>query len=63
MTIGVNFESEKPHALPLPTHRFDACIKRVGLVDKYQTVMFETNRYSVPHGAAFAKVTVKASNT
>jgi transposase len=60
VTIGVNFDSEKPHALPLPTHRFDACIKRAGLVDKYQTVMFETNRYSVPHGAAFAKVTVKA---
>jgi transposase len=60
MTIGENFESEKPHALPLAAHRFDACIKRAGLVDKYQTVMFETNRYSVPHGAAFAKVTLKA---
>jgi len=60
VTIGVNFESEKPHALPLAAHGFDACIKRAGLVDKYQTVMFETNRYSVPHGAAFAKVTIKA---
>jgi transposase len=60
MSIGVNFESEKAAAMALPAHRFDACIKRAGLVDKYQTVMFETNRYSVPHGAAFAKVTVKA---
>jgi transposase len=59
-TIGENFESEKMAAMPMPEHRFDACIKRAGLVDKYQTVMFETNRYSVPHGAAFAKVTVKA---
>jgi len=60
VTIGVNFEAEKPHALPLAAHRFDACIRRAGLVDKYQTVLFETNRYSVPHGAAFAPVTVKA---
>jgi hypothetical protein len=29
-------------------------------VDKYQTVLFQTNRYSVPHTAAFAPVTVKA---
>lgn len=60
LTIGENFESEKASAMSLPMHPFDACIKRAGLVDKYQTVIFETNRYSVPHGAAFAKVTVKA---
>jgi hypothetical protein len=60
LTIGANFELEKSAAMLLPAHRFDACIKRAGLVDKYQTVTFETNRYSVPHGAAFAKVTIKA---
>lgn len=60
LSIGQNFELEKPHALPLPAHRFDPCIKRTGLVDKYQTVMFETNCYSVPRSAAFATVTVKA---
>jgi transposase len=59
-TIGQNFEREKSAAMVLPMHRFDACIQRVGLVDKYQTVMFETNRYSVPHSSAFATVTVKA---
>ena len=59
-TIGQNFELEKTSAMSLPAHRFDACIKRAGLVDKYQTVTFETNRYSVPHTSAFAKVTVKA---
>lgn len=59
-TIGENYELERPAALVLPTYLFDACIRRSGLVDKYQTVMFETNRYSVPHPAAFAKVTVKA---
>jgi transposase len=60
LRIGENFESEKMAAMPLPAHPFDACIRRTGLVDKYQTVMFETNRYSVPHTAAFAMVTVKA---
>lgn len=59
-TIGVNFEAEKLSAIALPAHRFDACIKRSGLADKYQTVLFKTNRYSVPHSAAFARVTVKA---
>lgn len=60
MPIGQNFELEQPAAMSLPSHRFDACIQRVGLVDKYQTVMFETNRYSVPHSCAFARVTLKA---
>lgn len=59
-TIGQNFEVEKSAAMELPSHRFDACIQRSGIIDKYQTVMFETNRYSVPHTAAFAKVTIKA---
>ena len=59
-TIGVNFESEKPAALELAARPFDACIKRTALVDKYQTAMFKTNRYSVPHTSAFAKVTIKA---
>lgn len=59
-TIGENFEVEKNAAMALPAHRFDACIQRSGAIDKYQTVMFETNRYSVPHTVAFAKVTIKA---
>ena len=58
--IGENFERERAAALPLGAHRFDACVKRVGRVDKYQSVIFETNRYSVPHSCAFATVTVKA---
>lgn len=59
-TIGENFEVEKAAAMASPAHRFDACVQRAGVVDKYQTVVFETNRYSVPHTAAFAKVAVKA---
>jgi transposase len=59
-TIGENFELDRAAAMALPEHRFDACVQRSGVVDKYQSVIFETNRYSVPHTAAFAKVTVKA---
>jgi len=59
-SIGENFELEKAGALPLPVHRFDACVQRFGVVvDKYQTVQLDTNHYSVPRGAAFCTVTLK----
>jgi hypothetical protein len=58
--IGENFDLEKAGALPLPAHRFDACIQRAGVVDKYQTVQLDTNRYSVPRNVAFGAVTIKA---
>jgi len=60
LTIGENFERERAAAMALPTHPFDACVTRSAIVDKYQCASFETNRYSVPHVAAFATVTVKA---
>jgi hypothetical protein len=60
LSIGQNFELDKRAALALPAHAFDACVQRSALVDKYQTVRFDTNRYSVPRGAAFQAVTVKA---
>ena len=47
-------------AAPLPGHRFDPCvIKPAVAVDKYQTVAFDGNRYSVPRSFAFQMVTVK----
>jgi transposase len=47
-------------ATPLPAHRFDACVIRPAVVvDKYQTIAFDTNRYSVPRPWAFQMVTVK----
>jgi transposase len=47
-------------ATPLPTHRFDPCVLRPAVaVDKYQTVAFDSNRYSVPRAFAFQMVTVK----
>jgi transposase len=47
-------------ALPLPGHRFDPCVIRPAVpVDKYQTVAFDNNRYSVPRPFAFRTVAVK----
>ena len=47
-------------AAPLPNHRFDPCVIHPAVaVDKYQTVAFDTNRYSVPRPFAFRMVTVK----
>ncbi len=48
-------------ALPLPERPFEAAVSEVRQVDKYQTVAWEKNRYSVPRRHAFATVTVKAT--
>ena len=43
-----------------PAHRFDPCvIHQAVAVDKYQTVAYDTNRYSVPRPFAFRTVAVK----
>jgi transposase len=57
--IGVRFALDKACALPLPARPFDACILQAAQVDKYQTVQFDRNRYSVPRAHAFCAVTVK----
>ncbi len=58
-SIGQRFAHDQAKALPLPTHRFDACVSQPAQVDKYQTVRFDRNRYSVPRTCAFRTVTVK----
>jgi transposase len=58
--IGTRFAEEQAAASPLPNRRFDRCVIRPAApVDKYQTVAFERNRYSVPRSFAFQMVTVK----
>ena len=58
--IGARFAEEQAVATALPLHRFDACVIRpAAAVDKYQTVAFDSNRYSVPRPFAFQMVTVK----
>jgi len=59
-TIGAMFEQERHHAMELPPRAFDACIQHIRQADKYQTVLFEDVRYSVPRHVAFEPVTVKA---
>jgi hypothetical protein len=59
-TIKDHFAEDLAAASPLPRHRFDPCvIKPAVAVDKYQTVAFDGNRYSVPRAFAFQMVAVK----
>ena len=58
-SIGQRFARDRAAALPLPARPFDACILQPAQVDKYQTVHFDRNRYSVPRSCAYQTVTVK----
>jgi transposase len=59
-TIGQRFQQDSDKALSLPQRPFDPCIVHSAQVDKYQTVRFDNNNYSVPRAHAFRKVSVKA---
>jgi len=58
--IKTRLAEDRAAATPLPKHPFDPCVidPAVG-VDKYQTVAFDCNRYSVPRPFAHRMVTVK----
>jgi len=58
-TIGVRFEQDRQASALLPTHRFDACIRKAAKVDKYHFARFDKVSYSVPRHCAFQTVTVK----
>jgi transposase len=58
-TIGQRFARDRASALTVPAYPFDACIVQAAQVDKYQTVRFDNNRYSVPRSCAYQSVTVK----
>jgi transposase len=58
--IADRLAEDRAAALPLPPHRFDPCVIRPAVVvDKYQTIAFDNNRYSVPRPWGFEMVTVK----
>lgn len=59
-TVAERFEQDKAAALALPDYAFDPYVSSEAKVDKYQTIRFETNRYSVPRRWAFEMVMVKA---
>jgi transposase len=59
-TIKNRLAEDLVAASPLPKHKFDPCvIKPAVAVDKYQSVAFDGNRYSVPRSFAFQMVSVK----
>jgi transposase len=57
--VGVRFERDRGAGLPVPERPFDACVIHPAQVDKYQTVRFDGNSYSVPRRWAFRVVSVK----
>jgi hypothetical protein len=59
LSVAVMFEQDRAAALPVPVHRFDACVIQPATVDKYQTARFDRNSYSVPRRWAFRTVSVK----
>jgi transposase len=59
-TIKDRLAEDLAAASPVPEYRFDPCVVKPGIgVDKYQSVAFDGNRYSVPRPFAFRMVTVK----
>lgn len=59
LSVGVRFEQDRAAALALPVHAFDPCVIQPAQVDKYQTVRFDRNQYSVPRRWAFRTVSAK----
>jgi transposase len=59
LSVATRFEHDRAAALPVPARRFDPCVIQPAQVDKYQTVQFDRNRYSVPRRWAFRVVGVK----
>lgn len=59
-SIGQRFTQEQKLAIPLPQRHFDPALSEERNVDKYQSVAYDKNRYSVPRHCAFHVVTVKA---
>jgi hypothetical protein len=59
LSVATRFDHDRAAALPLPSHAFDPCIIQPATVDKYQSVQFDRNCYSVPRRWAFRTVSVK----
>lgn len=58
--IKARLTEDLAQAMALPPHRFDPCVIHPAVgVDKYQTVAFDANRYSIPRPFTFEMVTVK----
>jgi transposase len=59
VTIGELFEKEKINLITTPKRPYSNYKLITGIVDKYLTVMVDTNRYSVPYGYRSKEVLVE----
>lgn len=58
--VGTMFAQEKEKLYPLPGYPFDPCKRASGRVDRFCTVRFDTNNYSVPAAYCGREVSIKA---
>ena len=59
-SVGTMFAREKALLYPLPGYPFDPCKRASGRVDRFCTVRFDTNNYSVPAAYCGREVSIKA---
>ncbi len=59
-SVGEMLTREREKLYPLPGYPFDACKRVTGQVDRFCTVRFDTNNYSVPAAYCGREVSVKA---
>lgn len=59
-SVGTMLAMEKEKLHPLPGYPFDSCKRASGRVDRFSTVRFDTNNYSVPAAYCGREVSVKA---
>ena len=59
-TVGEMLTREREKLYPLPGYPFDACKRVTGRVDRFCTVRFDANNYSVPAAYCGREVAVKA---
>ena len=58
--VGAMLKEEKLSLFPLPGYPFDPCKRSEGRVDRFSTVRYDTNNYSVPIAYCGRQVSVKA---
>ena len=59
--VGSMLAEEKEKLYPLPKYPFDPCKRSTGRVDRFCTIRFDSNNYSVPCEFCGREVSVKAS--
>ena len=60
-SVGKMLMQERDKLYPLPRYPFDPCKRATGRVDRFCTVRFDTNNYSVPAAYCGKEVSVRAS--